>query len=249
MQKFKAIIIDDEEHCIKTLAWNLQEYCKEIEVVATATNGTEGIKVINEHKPDIVFLDVEMPMMTGIEMLKHFEDIKFKFVFTTAYDQYAVKAIKLNALDYLLKPVDKDELVLAVEKLTAQKELASKEQISQLQEVHRSKVLDKIALSTNGGLQFVKLDDVVQVTAEGSYCKFILTNKKTILLSKTVGSVEEILKDHPDFFRAHKSYLVNLKHIDRYIRGDGGEIVMQDGTMISLSRNKKDEFLQLFEKV
>jgi two-component system, LytTR family, response regulator len=90
---------------------------------------------------------------------------------------------------------------------------------------------------------------VVQVTAEGSYCKFILTSNKTILLSKTVGSVEEILKDHPDFFRAHKSYLVNLKHIDRYIRGDGGEIVMQDGTMISLSRNKKDEFLQLFEKV
>jgi two-component system, LytTR family, response regulator len=245
----KAVIIDDEQHCITTLQWTLKEYCKDVKVVATAHNGSEGVVLINQYKPDLVFLDVEMPVMNGIDMLLHFEDIKFDVVFTTAYDQYAVKAIKLNALDYLLKPIDKDDLIAAVEKVKNRQTQISRQQVDALHEVHKTKVSNKIALSTMAGLQFINLDNLVRVEGEGNYSNFILKDKKKILLSKKLGDAEEILKGNDNFFRAHKSHLINLKFVEKYIRGDGGEIIMEDGTSISLSRNKKDEFLELFAKV
>lgn len=245
----KAIIIDDELHCITTLKWTLQEYCKDVIVVASAQNGSDGILLINTHQPNLVFLDVEMPILNGIDMLTYFKDINFSVVFTTAYDQYAVKAIKLNALDYLLKPIDKDELMEAVEKVKLQKTKVVAQQIVQMQEFHKTKVADKIALSTLGGLQFINLADLVRVEAEGNYCNFVLKDKRKILLSKKLGDAEDILKGNDQFFRAHKSYIINLHFVEKYIRGEGGEIIMEDGTSISLSRNKKDEFLELFAKV
>jgi two-component system, LytTR family, response regulator len=245
----KAAIIDDEQHCITTLQWTLQEYCKDVKVLATAHNGSDGIFVINHYKPDLVFLDVEMPVMNGIDMLLHFDELNFNVVFTTAYDQYAVKAIKLNALDYLLKPIDKDDLMLAIEKVKNKQALISRQQLDALNEVHKTKVASKIALSTLAGLQFINLDDLVRVEGEGNYCNFILRDKKKVLLSKKLGDAEEILKGNGNFFRAHKSYIINLKFVERYIRGEGGEIIMEDGTSIALSRNKKDEFLELFSKV
>lgn len=245
----KAIIVDDEQHCITTLQWTLQEYCKEVKVIATAHNGTEGIFTINHYKPDLVFLDVEMPVMNGIDMLLHFDDIKFNVVFTTAYDQYAVKAIKLNALDYLLKPIDKDDLMIAVGRVKNKQLQISRQQVDALNEVHRTKVANKIALSTLSGLQFINLDDLVRVEGEGNYSNFVLKDKKKILLSKKLGDAEEILKGNTYFFRAHKSHIINLKFVEKYIRGEGGEIIMEDGTSIALSRNKKEEFLELFAKV
>jgi two-component system, LytTR family, response regulator len=245
----KAVIIDDEQHCITTLQWTLKEYCKDIKVVATAHNGTEGITVINMYKPDLIFLDVEMPILNGIDMLQHFDEIKFAVIFTTAYDQYAVKAIKLNALDYLLKPIDKDELIAAVKKVKNKQTQISRKQVDALYEVHRTKVVNKIALSTLKGLQFINLDDLVRIEGESNYCNFILRDKKKILLSKKLGDAEEILKGNDNFFRVHKSHIINLKFVEKYIRGEGGEIIMEDGTSIALSRNKKDEFLELFAKV
>ncbi len=245
----KAIIIDDEEHCITTLKWALGQYCKEVKVIATAGNGGDGIALINAHQPDLIFLDVEMPVLGGIDMLQQFEEIKFDIIFTTAYDQYAVKAIKLNALDYLLKPIDKDELILAIEKVKTKQAQISKQQIETLQEVHKTKVINKIALSTMQGLQFVNLDDVIRIEGEGNYCNFLMKNKNKILLSKKLGVVEELLHDNINFFRAHKSHIINLKFVEKYIRGEGGEIIMEDGASIALSRNKKDEFLELFAKV
>jgi two-component system, LytTR family, response regulator len=245
----KAVIIDDEQHCITTLQWALKEYCKEVKVVATAHNGAEGIFIINTYKPDLIFLDVEMPAMNGIDMLLHFDDIKFDVIFTTAYDQYAVKAIKLNALDYLLKPIDKDELMISIEKVRARQTQISRLQVDALHEVHKTKVANKIALSTLKGLQFINLDDLIRIEGESNYCNFILRDKKKILLSKKLGDAEEILKGNDNFFRVHKSHIINLKFVERYIRGEGGEIIMEDGTSISLSRNKKDEFLELFAKV
>ncbi len=245
----KAVIIDDEQHCITTLQWTLKEYSKDIKVVATAHNGTEGITVINMYKPDLIFLDVEMPVLNGIDMLQHFDEIKFAVIFTTAYDQYAVKAIKLNALDYLLKPIDKDELIAAVEKVKNKQTQISRKQVDELYEVHRTKVVNKIALSTLKGLQFINLDDLVRIEGESNYCNFILRDKKKILLSKKLGDAEEILKGNDNFFRVHKSHIINLKFVEKYIRGEGGEIIMEDGTSIALSRNKKDEFLELFAKV
>jgi two-component system, LytTR family, response regulator len=245
----KAIIIDDEIHCITTLKWTLNQYCKEVEIVATASNGSDAIMLINTLKPQLIFLDVEMPVLNGIDMLQHFEEIKFDVIFTTAYDQYAVKAIKLNALDYLLKPIDKDELISAIEKVKNKQAQISKQQIDALQEIHKTKVVNKIALSTLQGLQFVNLDEVIRIEGDGNYCNFLLKNKSKILLSKKLGVVEDLLLGNNFFFRAHKSHIINLKFVEKYIRGEGGEIIMEDGTSIALSRNKKEDFLELFAKV
>ncbi len=245
----KAIIIDDESHCIETLRWTLQEYCAgDIQLIGSSEDPQQGIEIITRLQPDLVFLDIEMPALSGIDLLKQLKEINFHVIFTTAYDQYAIKAIKLNALDYLLKPIDKDELRAAIEKIKNRPSLADKQQIEQLQEVHKTKVLNKIALSTMQGLIFVTLDDVIRIEAEGSYCNFILKDKKKILLSKTLADVEEIIQS-PEFFRAHKSYIINLKYVEKYIRGDGGEIVMSDGVTIALSRSKKAEFLELFSRI
>ena len=245
----KAIIIDDEAHCITTLKWVLKEYCADVEVIGSANNGSDAILLINKLQPDLIFLDVEMPILNGIDMLLHFSEIKFDVIFTTAYDQYAVKAIKLNALDYLLKPIDKDELIAAIEKVKNKQVQISKLQIEHLQEVHKTKIANKIAVSTMAGLQFINLDNLVRVEGEGNYCNFILNDKKRLMLSKKLGVVEDILNDNPNFFRAHKSHIINLKYVEKYIRGEGGEIIMEDGTSIALSRNKKDEFLELFARV
>ena len=245
----KAIIIDDESHCIETLRWMLQEYCAgDIQLIGASEDPHQGYEIITRLQPDLVFLDIEMPALSGIDLLKQLKEINFHVIFTTAYDQYAIKAIKLNALDYLLKPIDKDELKAAIEKIKNKPSLAYKQQIEQLQEVHKTKVLNKIALSTMQGLIFVTLDDVIRIEAESSYCNFILKDKKKILLSKTLADVEEIIQS-PEFFRAHKSYIINLKYVEKYIRGDGGEIVMSDGVSIALSRSKKAEFLELFSKI
>ena len=146
----KAIIIDDEQHCIKTLQWTLAQYCPDVEIVATAENGTNGKNSIEAFNPDIVFLDIEMPMMNGIDMLKSFEEISFEVIFTTAYDKYAINAIKLNALDYLLKPIDKDELIAAVDKIKTKKLKIDKSQIDNLHEVHKTKIAEDDIFFSDG---------------------------------------------------------------------------------------------------
>lgn len=245
-----AVIIDDEEHCIKTLSWSLEQYChKEVRVVGQFSDPEQGVAGLAALQPDLVFLDIEMPKLNGIQLLQECKEVNFEIIFTTAYDQYAIRAIKLNALDYLLKPIDKDELIAAVSKLSGRKQPVSRKQIMHLQEVHKSKVLNKIALSTMAGLQFVNLDDVIRIEGESNYCNFFIKEKKKILLSKKLGDAEELLKDNDNFFRAHKSHIINLKYVEKYVRGEGGEIIMNDGTSISLSRSKKEEFLQLFSKI
>ncbi|MEP7257382.1 MAG: LytTR family DNA-binding domain-containing protein [Flavitalea sp.] len=245
-----AVIIDDEEHCLKTLAWTLEQYCsKEVKLIGQFNDAELAIPGLSILQPDLLFLDIEMPRLNGIQMLEQCKDINFEVIFTTAYDQYAIKAIRLNAMDYLLKPIDKDELMAAVAKVKTKKLPVSRQQISHLQEVHKSKLLNKIALSTMAGLQFVNLDDVIRIEGESNYCNFYIKDKKKILLSKKLGDAEDLLKDNENFFRAHKSHIINLKYVEKYIRGEGGEIIMNDGTSISLSRGKKEEFLHLFSRI
>lgn len=244
-----AIIIDDEEHCLKTLAWALREYCgNDLHISGAFCNPEEGLSAILNESPDILFLDVEMPAMSGIELLERCGNFSFEVVFTTAYNKYAVKAIKLNALDYLLKPIDKDELQETVKKL---KQKITTGTLHPANALHgtKNKRPDKIALSTMAGLQFVNLEDVIRIEGESNYCHFFIKDKKKILLSKKLGDAETLLKENENFFRAHKSHIINLAYVDRYIRGEGGEIVMNDGTSIALSRNKKDEFLRLFSRI
>ncbi len=244
----KAIIIDDEKHCIITLQHILSSI-PDVEIVATTQNSLEAKKLIETHQPHIVFLDIEMPNLNGFGVLDQFETIPFKVVFTTAYDQYAIKALKMNALDYLLKPIDSKDILQVIEKFKSEELIISKNQLIHLQQFINGKMQDTIALSTQEGLVFVKIDEIMYLEASGCYTYIIMKDKLKHLASKTMATFEDVLQDHSLFFRAHKSHIVNLKYIKQYIRGEGGEIIMHDGKNIAMSRNKKQEFLNLFKKV
>ncbi len=244
----KALIIDDEKHCIITLE-HLLSQIENVTVVATTQDSTLSKKLIEQHQPDIVFLDIEMPEMNGFDVINQFETLPFKVIFTTAYDQYALKALRMNALDYLLKPIAKNDITIALEKYQNKEMEISKDQIQNLHLFNNGKMQDTIALSTQQGLLFVKIDDIMYLEASSCYTFIVMNDKTKHLASKTMGTFEEVLNDNPLFFRTHKSHIVNLKFIKQYIRGEGGELIMQDGNNIALSRNRKQEFLNLFKKV
>jgi two-component system LytT family response regulator len=244
----KAIIIDDEKHCIVTLN-HLLTQLDNVEVVAVTQDSTQAKKLIEQYQPNLVFLDIEMPEMNGFDVINQFENPKFKVIFTTAYDQYALKALRLNALDYLLKPIDKKDIAEALEKYQNQELIISKDQVQNLHFFNNGKMQDTIALSTQQGLLFVKIDDIMYLEADSCYTHIVMNDKTKHLASKTMATFEEVLLDNSLFFRAHKSHIVNLKFIKQYIRGEGGELIMQDGSYIALSRNKKQEFLSLFKKI
>lgn len=244
----KALIIDDEKHCIITLN-HLLSAIDDVAIVATTQDSSQAKELIEKHQPDIVFLDIEMPIMNGFDVLNQFETLPFKVVFTTAYDQYAIKAIRLNALDYLLKPIDANDISTVIEKFKMNEMQISKNQLTHLQQFINGKMQDTIALSTQEGLLFVKIEEIMYFVASGCYTYIIMNDKSKHLASKTLVNFEDVLQDNPLFFRAHKSNIVNLKFIKQYIRGEGGEIIMQDGNNIALSRNKKQEFLSLFKKI
>jgi two-component system, LytTR family, response regulator len=244
----KVIIIDDEKHCIETLQHHLLKI-KDVEIVAMTQHSTDAKKLIQLHLPHLIFLDIEMPLLTGFDLLQQVDEINFKIVFTTAYDQYAIKALKLNALDYLLKPISKKDIEGVIEKYKNNDIINSTEQINHLHQFINGKMQDTIALSTLEGLQFIKLDDIMYLDANNGYTNIILCNQSKLLASKNMSTFEDVFDGNPIFFRAHKSNIINLKFIKQYIRGEGGEIIMQDNTSIALSRNKKQEFLAMFKRV
>jgi two-component system, LytTR family, response regulator len=244
----KALIIDDEKHCIITLE-HLLSQIENVTVVATTQDSTLSKKLIEQYQPDIVFLDIEMPEMNGFDVINQFETLPFKVIFTTAYDQYALKALRMNALDYLLKPIAKNDITIALEKYQNKEMEINKDQVQNLHLFNNGKMQDTIALSTQQGLLFVKIDDIMYLEASSCYTFIVMNDKTKHLASKTMATFEEVLSDNPLFFRTHKSHIVNLKFIKQYLRGEGGELIMQDGNNIALSRNRKQEFLNLFKKV
>lgn len=244
----KVILIDDEKHALVTLEHIIEKF-DDVQVIATTQKSTEAKALIEKHRPDLVFLDIEMPFLSGFEVLEQFEEIPFKVVFTTAYNQYAIKALRMNALDYLMKPVDKDELREALDKFVNNELVTTPEQVQQVSQFTSGKILDTLALSTQEGLHFVKVDDIMYLEASGCYTYIIMSNNTRHLVSKNLAVFEEVLKGNALFFRPHKSHVVNLKCIRNYIRGEGGELIMANNASITLSRNKKQEFLALFHKV
>lgn len=244
----KALMIDDEKHCLITLEHILNEI-NDIEIVGQTQQSTEAKKMIESLKPDIVFLDIEMPVLSGFDVLNQFDEINFDIVFTTAYNDYAIKAIKLNALDYLLKPIAAEDVESVVKKHRNNEIISTKKQVNQLHQFAHEKVLDTIALSTQEGLTFIKLDTIMYLEANGCYTNIILNDGKKHVASKALANFEDVLKDNPLFFRAHKSFIICLKYISQYIRGEGGTIVMNNKQEIALSRNMKNEFLGLFKKI
>ncbi|UFH53376.1 LytTR family DNA-binding domain-containing protein [Spirosoma sp. KNUC1025] len=242
----KAIIIDDEAHCRDTLSMQLAKYCSNVQVLAQCRSAAEGLKAIAEHTPAVLFLDVEMPVMNGFEMLEQLPSVPFDIIFTTGYDSYAIKAIRFSALDYLLKPIDKDDLIQAVAKVNRQPELQMNQQIQLLlQKLDHKAPLQKIALPSLQGFELVLIDTIIRCEADDNYTRVYLKDRSPLLVSRTLKEIEELLEDN-SFLRVHQSHLINLNEIVRYVRGEGGYVVMSDNSTVHVSRSRKDELLKVF---
>jgi len=239
-----AIIIDDESKGRLALREKLRNYCPGITVVGEAEDGEAGLVLIEQHQPDIVFLDIQMPRMDGFEMLQQLGRKSFQLIFTTAYDQYAIKAIRFAAFDYLLKPVDIEELRAAVEKIEQEGRIENAGQRLEVLSHNLRASLDKIAIPSIDGLLFFDLRDIIRIEAQSNYNVFHFVNRGSLTVSKTLKEFEELLPADR-FYRPHNSHIVNLQYIKRYIKGDGGQIEMQNGSVVDVSRKKKEPFLRL----
>lgn len=244
----KAILIDDEAHCLETLSILLNEYCPGVQIIGQCRSATEGLKAIKSEKPDLLFLDIEMPVMNGFDLLEQMGDISFGIIFTTSYDQYAIKAIRFSALDYLLKPIDPTELISAVKKVEEQRHLPVAEQFQMLLKKiqHNDHPFNKIAVPTVEGFELIAADQVVRCEAADNYTHLFLKNKTKITACRTLKEMEEQLRDFPPFVRVHHSYIVNLNEVTKYVRGEGGYLVMTDGSTVNVSRSRKEALLKLF---
>lgn len=246
----RCILIDDERNALEMMEWLLKTYCPQVEIVDMCTSAQQGIDSINAHKPDVIFLDIEMPRMNGFDMLEQFDKLFFDVVFCTAYDQFAIKAFKYSALNYLLKPVDPEDLKATIARIEERKSVPSKEQFQLLlQNIHQpvKSTPQRIALTTNDGMIFVPTTDIIYCEAESNYTKVVLSNGKKVVVSKVLKDIDEALSG-PDFCRVHSSFLINVNRIKKYVRGDGGYLIMDDDANISISRNRRQEFMELFSK-
>ena len=236
----KAIILDDEQHCVKSLLNDLQKSCPSREVIDTCYSAKEGIMSIKKNHPELVFLDVEMPWMNGFEMLEVLGDVNFSIIFTTAHDEFAAKAFRISAVDYLLKPIDANDLKAAVKKV--EQKLQQPENIhieNLLRNIKIPSAQQKIALPYRDGYEFVEVGHIIYCQAEGAYTKVFIDNRKYILVSKTLGDIEELLP--ADLFqRIHHSTVVNLGFITHFVRTDGGYVKLQTGEQFPVSKSKKD---------
>ena len=246
----KALIIDDEPDCVAVLSHQLAIYCPQVQVIAAVSDSLLGLQEIRSLQPDLVFLDIEMPKMNGFQLLDEFGAPSFTLVFTTAYDQFAVKAFKYAALDYLLKPIDPEELKAAV----AKAEDKHRTDLRQL-EVLREQLLNgdrgnphRVAMPYQHGYILLKPDDILYCESDGSYTRFFLNTGEIHLITRTLGEVENTLQSGP-FFRVHKSWLVNVNHVRQFFRNEGAYLIMTDGKNIPVARKRKQGVQDLFMRL
>lgn len=242
----KVIIIDDEESGRTTLRNFLRDYCPGVEVAAEAEGVVSGIGQIVLNKPDLVFLDIQMQDGTGFDLLEKLPERNFQVVFVTSFNHYAIQAFRFSAADYLLKPVDPDQLIEAVEKA---RQALSKNEITTKLDVLVSNInkLEKLALPAMDGIRFVRIDDVVRCESDDNYTTVFMKSGEKIVVSKTLKEYERMLEDL-QFFRVHKSHLVNLKYVEKYVPGDGGYLILEDGSHVDVSRRKKEQLMELLLK-
>lgn len=247
----KTVIVEDEQKSREMLAGIIQKNCPDLQIVGLAKNVKEGVELIKATNPELVFLDISMPDGSGFDLLEQVAGNKFELIFATASDAHAIRAIKYSACDYLLKPIDIDELKAAVEK--AKKKKAESPPTMEnlqflIQQLKRSDDnFQKITLPTGNAFEIVNLKDIIRCEADTSYTIFYLTDKRKLMVSAGLKHYEELLPES-DFIRVHHHHLLNMNHVLRFLKVDGGYAVMSDGTQIEISRRKKDAFLEKLNK-
>lgn len=247
----QAIIIDDESHCIEYLRNLLRdEFAEKIKLTGTAQTVNEGIKLISVLQPDLVFLDVQIGDKTGFDLLRQLNEINFEVIFTTAYEKYAIQAIKFSALDYLLKPIDKEDMEIAINKLFGEisKKITAAKLDTLLYNLERKNGgLKKIIVPTTTGFEFLNVANIVRCESHINYTTIFLEDNKKLLVAKTLKEFEEMLAEH-HFFRIHNSHLINLAAVKSYHKGKGGSVILSDGTEIEVSTRRKEDFLKELSK-
>jgi two-component system LytT family response regulator len=246
----RAIIVDDELNARENLSFLLAEHCNGVHVVASADNVSDAVQAIRECNPDLIFLDIEIGEGSGFDVLERISGSHAEVIFTTAFNQYAIKAFKFSAVDYLLKPIDISDLKDSVDRA---EQRIKQSQISQSLESlmnnlsENSRKLKKIGLPVQGGIQYFPLEEIVRLQSQSNYTTFYLTNSREFLVSKTLKEYDELLSDQ-GFVRVHQSHLINVDHISQYQKADGGYVILTDGSNVPLSKNYKDNFLGAINK-
>ena len=250
IQPLKTVIVDDEADAVNFIRTIIQEYCPKLVVTGTAHNANDGFQLITEHQPELVFLDVEMPHGSGFDLLSRFPKKMFDVIFITAFNQYALKAIKFSAVDYILKPINISEFIEAVNKVIEKRSHLFNQHVNYqaLLENLKSALPTKLAIPTAEGMEYLNTGEIVRIEADRSYCWFYMVYHKKHLVSRNLKEYQDLLTDR-NFFRPHNSHLINLEFVKKYIRQEGGYIEMTDGSQIPISRIKRDLFLQKMGKM
>lgn len=244
--RIKSIIVDDEKHGRENLAGIIAEYCPEVLVLGEADSVENAIQLIQEEAPDLVFLDIEMPKANGFQLLEHFLEINFEVIFVTAYDNYAIKAIRFSAADYILKPINYHDLKTAVQKVSQR--ILQKQENKRIKELHRNIMQPenpRIGLPTGDRIEFVDVKNIIHCKGEGNYTHIYLV-EKYLFVAKTLVEFEDLLSEN-SFMRTHKSHLVNLKHVTAFIKTDGGMLQLSNGNEVAISRRRKELVLQMLK--
>jgi two-component system, LytTR family, response regulator len=249
MRIISTIIIDDEPKNIQLLQKMLAAHCPLVEVTATESDAKKGLQLLEDKQPQLVFLDVEMPHVNGFDLLKKLEPVPFEVIFVTAFSHYAIEAFEHHATGYLTKPINTEKLVAAVNMAAKRidERNVNKNLFSLLEQSSRQTAPDKIPLSTSNGLVFVKIADIMYCESSGNYTHFYLCDDKKIIVSRQLGEYEKLLPEN-NFTRIHDKYVINLAYIKEYIKGSGGEVVLENGKEIPVASRRKEDFLARFEK-
>ncbi len=242
--RISAIIIDDEQDARKVLISSLQQECPEIDVLGEASTVRDGLELINQVDPEVIFLDIELRGESGFDLIDKCPEINFEIIFTTAFDKYALRAIKVAAIDYLLKPVDPTELKLAIGRLRNQKDnnSVSSSQVELLLQQLKNDQIHKLAIPDLNGITYVDANNIIYLKSAGNYCSIYTEDKKELISTKSLKDYEELMNGM-NFIRIHQRYLINLKHVERYDRSLGGTVTMSNGKELEISRRKRHEFL------
>ena len=247
----RAIVIDDEKMGLESLTGSLERYCPEVRLIGTTQDPEEGVNLINLHKPDLVFLDIQMPKLSGFDVLNQVDKIDFEVIFVTSYDKYAIKAIRFSALDYLLKPIEIDDLVQAVRRAGTNITLktgADQRYASVLHNVRQHYSIERLAIPSLDGIDFFETRDIIFMQASGSYTTIFLTGNKDHLVSKNLKDFEQMLGTQ-GFCRVHHSFLINLHHVIKYVKGEGGYVILNENHQVDISRRRKDFFMNMLDKI